>query len=83
MGDFHRCIVADKAAQRTQALAALPPDQRPGVLAAMLRTGLAESEQRREQERQQQRHDEAAKKAAIRDLLDRHQRDNDSGQAAA
>ena len=52
-------------------------------LAQILRNASAEAEQRRARERQQQRQDEAAKKAAIRELLDRHQRDNDAGQAAA
>ena len=82
---LHHCNpeVAEKAARRTEALTQLPPEERPGALAAMLRTGLAESEQRRAEERQQQRDDEAAKKAAVRDRLDRHQRDHDSGQAAA
>ena len=82
---LHQCNpeVADKAARRAETLAALPPEQRPAALAAMLRTGFAETEQRRAEERQQKRQDEAAKKAAIRDLLDRHQRDHDSGQAAA
>ena len=82
---LHQCnpAVAEKAIKRAEAIAALPPDQRPAALAAMVRTGLAESEQRRAEERQQQRESEAAKKAAIRELLDRHQRNNDSGQAAA
>jgi hypothetical protein len=52
-------------------------------LAQILRNASAEAEQRRARERQQQRQDEAAKKAAIRELLDRYQRDNDAGQAAA
>lgn len=52
-------------------------------LAQILRNASAKAEQRRARERPQQRPDEAAKKAAIRELLDRHQRDNDAGQAAA
>jgi hypothetical protein len=82
---LHHCNpeVAEKAARRAETLAALPPEQRPAALAAMLRTGFAEAEQRRAEQRQQQRQSEAAKKAAIRDLLDRHQRDHDAGQAAA
>ena len=82
---LHHCspAVADKAAQHAETLAALPPDERPGALAAMLRASFTETEQRRARERQQQRQDEAAKKAAIRELLDRHQRDHDAGQAAA
>ncbi|NJM13784.1 MAG: hypothetical protein HC889_19770 [Synechococcaceae cyanobacterium SM1_2_3] len=82
---LHHCNpeVAEKAARRTEALTQLPPEQRPRALAAMLRAGLAESEQCRAEQRQQQRDDEAVKKAAVRDLLDRHQRDKDAGQAAA
>ena len=82
---LHHCnpALAEKAIKRAEALTQLPPDQRPGALAAMLRTGLAESEQRRAEERQQQRDEEAAKKAAIRGLLEQNQRDNDTGQAAA
>lgn len=82
---LHHCNpeVAEKAARRAEALAALPPDQRPGALAAMLRAGLAESERRRAEQRQQQRDDEAAKKATIRGLLEQNPRDNDTGQAAA
>ena len=59
-------------------------------LAQILRNASAEAEQRREQERQRQRqerlehiNDEAMKKAAIQELLEQRQRDNDSGREAA
>lgn len=66
--------IADLAEQRTREIQATPPESRAGALAAMLRTSMAESAHRRADDGQRQRDEEAAKKAAIRDLLDQHQR---------
>lgn len=66
--------IADLAEQRTREIQATPPESRAGALAAMLRSCMAESAHRRADDGQRQRDEEAAKKAAIRDLLDQHQR---------
>ena len=62
--------ITEKATQRIAALAALPADERPGVLAAMLRTGFDEAAQRRSAETQRRIQQETQKKAEIRTLLE-------------
>ena len=52
-------------------------------LAQILRNASAEAERKRTQANAAKRNDEAAKKAAIQELLEQRQRDNDSGQEAA